>query len=102
MNAVLDLDALEAMSFHMLLTEIRTKATARAWFDITCFASLPKIFDDRADTAARAGREYKLLQRLHCVDIKSMAHEVRDAIPALVEAVIETARADFEKRQVQP
>lgn len=101
MSAVLNLDVLEAQVSEQLVRSIRDAATTKKWFDITAFNPLDKLFDDKAEGAARISREFKLLHRLHCQNFEGMPQEVRDAIPALVEAVIEIARKNFDERRAQ-
>lgn len=101
MSAVLNIEALEAQAREFLVTMMRAKLCRNKWLDITAFSKLDALFDADAEKAARGCREYKLLHALHCQDFADMSEEMRAAIPALVEAVIEAARADIEKRQVQ-
>lgn len=98
MSAVLDIEALETQVSKSLLDSMREAASAKKWFDITCFNPLNKLFDDTAEIAARKTREFRLLNKLHCVSFETMPPEVREAIPALFEAVIEVARASFTER----
>ena len=99
MSAVLDLDALEAASHAHLMGAMRAKALDGKWFNIAGLDKLDRLFDAEAEKAARASREWKFLQRLHCENFDAMPPEVREAIPALVDAVIEKARANFAERQ---
>lgn len=99
MSAVLDIEALEAQVSKSLLDSMREAAGAKKWFDVTSLNPLNKLFDDTAESAARKTREFRLLQKLHTVNFEAMPPEVREAIPALFEAVIEAARANFAGRQ---
>jgi hypothetical protein len=101
MSAALDLDMLEAAAREMTFNTIRAAVKAKTFFDVSLLNPLDQIFDAEAETVARKTREFKVLRNLHCQDFAAMPEEVRDAIPALIEIVVEAARANFEERKVQ-
>jgi hypothetical protein len=99
MSAVLDLDALEALAAECIIGAMRAKALDGKWFNISGLDKIDNLFDSEAEKAARNSREWKFLRRLHCLNFADMPLEVREAIPALFEAVMGIARANFAERQ---